>query len=74
MGDPYIHKNQKNLRMGIYHGHFCAAKGFLAAAVMLFGRNRTGQVSVETPKGMYGLHLEVEDISMERALCFLRRE
>ena len=64
MGDSYIYKNQKKLRWGYTTGT-CAAAASLAAAVMLLGRNRTGQVSVETPKGIR-LDLEVEDISMER--------
>ena len=57
MGDSYIYKNQKKLRWGYTTGT-CAAAASLAAAVMLLGRNRTGQVSVETPKGIR-LDLEV---------------
>ena len=74
MGDSYIYKNQKKLRWGYTTGT-CAAAASLAAAVMLLGRNRTGQVSVETPKGIR-LDLEVEDISMERrsVSCGVRKD
>ena len=74
MGDSYIYKNQKKLRWGYTTGP-CAAAASLAAAVMLLGRNRTGQVSVETPKGIR-LDLEVEDISMERrsVSCGVRKD
>ena len=74
MGDSYIYKNQKKLRWGDTTGTGAAAAS-LAAAVMLLGRNRTGQVSVETPKGIR-LDLEVEDISMERrsVSCGVRKD
>ena len=74
MGDSYIYKNQKKLRWGYTTGT-CAAAASLAAAVMLLGRNRTGQVSVETPKGIR-LDLEVEDISMGRrsVSCGVRKD
>ncbi|MCC2818052.1 cobalt-precorrin-5B (C(1))-methyltransferase CbiD [Lachnoclostridium pacaense] len=74
MGDSYIYKNQKKLRWGYTTGT-CAAAASLAAAVMLLGRNRTEQVSVETPKGIR-LDLEVEDISMgQRAVsCGVRKD
>lgn len=74
MGDSYIYKNQKKLRWGYTTGT-CAAAASLAGAVMLLGRNRTGQVSVETPKGIR-LDLEVEDISMGRrsVSCGVRKD
>lgn len=64
MGESYIYKNQKKLRWGYTTGT-CAAAASLAAAVMLFGKKRTEQVAVDTPKGVR-LNLEVEDISMEK--------
>ena len=74
MGDSYIYKNQKKLRWGYTTGT-CAAAASLAAAVMLLGRNRTGQVWVDTPKGIR-LDLEVEDISMGRRAvsCGVRKD
>lgn len=62
MEESYIYKNQKKLRWGYTTGT-CAAAASLAAAVMLFGKKRTEQVSIITPRGVR-LELEVEDISM----------
>lgn len=74
MGDSYIYKNQKKLRWGYTTGT-CAAAASLAAAVMLLGRTRTEQVSIDTPKGIR-LELEVEDISMgeRRVSCGVRKD
>lgn len=74
MGDSYIYKNQKKLRWGYTTGT-CAAAASLAAAVMLLGGKRMGQVSIMTPKGVR-LELEVEDISMgqEAVSCGVRKD
>lgn len=74
MGDSYIYKNQKKLRWGYTTGT-CAAAASLAAAVMLLGGKRMGQVSILTPKGVR-LELEVEDISMgqEAVSCGVRKD
>lgn len=71
MEEMYVYKNQKKLRWGYTTGT-CGTAASMAAALMLLGQKRVGQVKVSTPKGL-DLDLEIEEDRLQRsrqsALC-----
>ena len=74
MEEMYVYKNQKKLRWGYTTGT-CGTAASMAAALMLLGQKRVGQVKVSTPKGL-DLDLEIEEIrfTKEQAVCAVRKD
>ena len=74
MEEMYVYKNQKKLRWGYTTGT-CGTAASMAAALMLLGQKRVGQVKVSTPKGV-DLDLEIEEIhfTKEQAVCAVRKD
>ena len=74
MEEMYVYKNQKKLRWGYTTGT-CGTAASMAAALMLLGQKRGGQVKVSTPKGL-DLDLEIEEIrfTKEQAVCAVRKD
>ena len=75
MEEMYVYKNQKKLRWGLYHRYLRGRRASMAAALMLLGQKRVGQVKVSTPKGL-DLDLEIEEIrfTKEQAVCAVRKD
>lgn len=72
--DHFIYKDQKKMRLGYTTGT-CATAATKAAAQMLLGGKRIGQVELLTPKGI-PLQLKVEQIVIEenRVSCAIRKD